>query len=399
MPITAADVERLRRETPGCAERNHLNNAGAALMPRAVLEAVRDHLELEARIGGYEAADARAEALAGVYAGVAALLGTRARNVALVGSATTAWTQALSSIPFRAGDVVLASEDDYVSNQLALLSVARRSGVRIERVPDAPEGGIDVGALEAAIRRTRPRLVTLTHVPTASGTVHPAEAVGRVCRAAGVWLLLDACQSAGQLAIDVEALGCDFLSATSRKFLRGPRGAGFLFVSDRALEAGLEPLFPDVHGASWTSPDEWRSRPEAVRFETFEAPFAAFHGLGAAVGLARELGLDAIEVRLTGLATRLRERLRERGFAVLDRGGRLAAIVTVAVPGCEPEWLLAALRSRSINASIARRGAALYDFSRKGVDWALRLSPHVYNTEDEVDAAVAAVAELAAPGA
>ena len=274
MQLNRADIERLRSETPGCAERIHLNNAGSALMPEPVIRAMQDHIALESRIGGYEAHDQRREAVDGAYRAVAELVGTAPRNIALTDSATASFMQALSSIPFERGDVILTTRNDYISNQIQFLSLERRFGVEIVRAPDAPEGGVDAAAMADLVRARRPRLVCVTHVPTNSGLVQDVATVGAACREHGVLYLVDACQSIGQMPIDVERIGCDFLSAAFRKFLRGPRGAGFLYVSDRVLDGGLEPLFLDMRGADWIDADTYRPVPDARRFENWEFAWA-----------------------------------------------------------------------------------------------------------------------------
>lgn len=390
------DVDALRADTPGTRGRVHLNNAGAALMPDPVLTAIRDHLELEATVGGYEAADLRSEAVEEVYAALASLVGGEAHQIALMEHATSAFVAALSSVRFRPGDVLLTTRHDYVSNQIQYLSLADRWGIEVLRAPDRDEGGVDVDALRELVHRRRPRLVAMSHVPTNSGLVQDVGAVGAVCRERDTLFLVDACQSVGQMPLDAQSLGADFLSATARKFLRGPRGAGFLWVSDRALDAGLEPLFPDLRGADWVDPDRYQPAPSAVRFESWEFAWALVLGMGEAARYASALGLDAIRERAWKLADGLRERLSAvPGVDVLDRGPELSAIVTVAVAGWEPNLLVEALRDRGINTSAVGRESAVIDFDAKGVGGALRLSPHYYNSEAELVSAVDVLAGLA----
>lgn len=391
------DVGALRRDTPGCADRIHLNNAGAALPPRAVLDTVRDHLELEARIGGYEAAAEREDEIGAVYQAIAGLLRARVRNVAVVENATAGFAQALSSIPFESGDAVVTTVNDYVSNQIQYLSLAKRLGVEIVRAAELPEGGVDPDDVRRLVRARGPRLVAVTHVPTNSGLVQPVEEVGRICREEGVLYLVDACQSAGQIPLDVEAIGCDFLSATARKFLRGPRGVGFLVVSDRVLEAGLEPMFLDMRGAVWEEADRYRPVDEATRFENWEFPYALVLGMGAAVAYARAHGVAALGERAAQLAARVRGALaRIEGIRVLDRGARRCAIVTVAVDGRDPERIVEGLKERAINTNVSRREYAVLDFDAKDVAAAIRISPHAYNTDEEIDVTARIVRELVA---
>jgi selenocysteine lyase/cysteine desulfurase len=398
-PADPPALARWRADTPACARRVHLNNAGAALTPHVVHQTVTAHLDLEDELGGYEAAEARRDALRQVYQDLGHLIGAGARNVAVVQSSTLAFAQALLAFDFSPGDTILTSRADYASNQIMYLSLARRRGIEIIRAPDATEGGIDPDAVRSLVAHRRPSLVALTWVPTNSGLVQPAPAVGEICRAAEVPYLVDACQAIGQMPVDVEALHCDYLAATSRKFLRGPRGIGFLYVSDSALAAGAHPLLVDMHGASWTDPDAFALAPDARRFETWEMPYALVLGLGAAVAYALEVGISTAHQRAWALAAYARERLaRVPGVRVLDRGPALCAIVTVQPAGRDGAGLKLALRARGINTSSPDREDAVIDMDEKRVSTALRISPHYYNTAEEIDVAAAALEELLSSG-
>ncbi len=391
------NVAELRADTPGCEHRVHLNNAGAALMPRPVIDAIKGHIELEATIGGYEAADHAAEAISGAYEAVASLLGTTADRVAMTEHATASFVGALSAIPFERGDVLLTTRNDYVSNQIQYLSLAHRFGVEVVRAPDAPEGGVDLVAMEELIHRRRPRLVAVTQIPTNSGLVQDVTAIGRMCRTRDIIYLVDGCQSLGQMPVDVEAIGCDFFSATSRKYLRGPRGAGLLYVSDRILDAGFEPLYPDMRGADWIDENLYQPAPDARRFETWEFAWGLVLGTGAAARYTMALGVEEIRDRSRGLASGLRERLSEvPGVRVLDRGPELGATVTASVEGHVPGDLVRALRARGINTSSQSRIDAVIDYDAKGVDGALRMSPHYYNDQSDLDSLIEALSEIIA---
>lgn len=384
--IADAEIVRWRRETPGTASRTHLNNAGASLMPGAVVAAIEEHLHLESTIGGYEAAAAAAGAVERAYAGVATIVGAAPRNIAIVASATAAFAQAMSAFDFARGDVIVTSTADYVSNQLMFLSLAARLGVRVERAADLPEGGVDPGAVRALVRSHRPKLVALTWVPTNTGLVQAAAPVGAVCAEEGVPFLLDACQAMGQLPIDVASLKCDFLSTTARKFLRGPRGIGFLYVSDAALARGAYPLLVDMRGAEWTSGDAFALADGARRFEQWELPCALVLGLGAAARYALEAGVERTGARAHALAAEARERLAQvPGVHALDRGAHLSAIAAFACAGRDAHDVVLALRARGINTSSHARGDALLDLDRKGATSSLRVSPHYFNTREELD--------------
>jgi selenocysteine lyase/cysteine desulfurase len=391
----SGELLRWRADTPGCSHIIHLNNAGAALVPQPVRDAVRAHLDLEDQVGGYEAAEAEVSSLRATYQAVGRLLGAGAQNVALVQNSTVAFTQALSAFDLGPGDVILTTRSDYASNQITYLSLARRRGVQVLRAPDAPEGGVDPEEVRRLVARRRPTLVSLTWIPTNSGLVQPAEAVGEICRDAEVPYLVDACQAVGQMPIDVGRLHCDFLAAACRKFLRGPRGLGFLYVSDRMLQRGAYPLLVDMHGATWTNADAFELTPDARRFETWEFAYALVLGLGAAARYALDVGLDTARDRARELAAYVRQRLETvPGVRVLDRGPELCAIATASIAGKDSRDIKLALRARGINTSSPHREDAVIDMDQKGASSALRISPHYYNTREEIDSAVSALEEI-----
>ena len=390
MPI---DVARARAETPGCSEVVHFNNAGASLMPRTVLEAVKDHLDLEARIGGYEAANREKDRWEHTYDAVARLLGCRRDEVAIVENATRAWDMACYAVPLGAGDRILTARAEYVSNYLAFLQLTRRTGAVVEVVPNDASGQVDVSVLRGMMD-DRVKLIAVTHVPTNGGLVNPVAEVGKVARDAGALFLVDACQSAGQMPLDVAAIGCDMLSATGRKFLRGPRGTGFLYVRSSALER-LEPPFVDLHAAAWVAQDRYEWRADARRFENWETNYATKIGLGVAVDYALGWGLDAIWERVHGLAEQLRERLAVvPGVTVRDLGAVKSGIVTFTVDGLEATAVRDALLARCINTSVSFVEFARLDMEPRGLTQMVRASVHYYNTEEEIERLRDAVAEL-----
>jgi selenocysteine lyase/cysteine desulfurase len=393
-------VLQWREDTPGVSHRLHLNNAGAGLMPRTVLNAITAHLEREAVLGGYEASDEAAAAVQDAYAAVAGILGAAPRNVAIVENATVAFFQALSAFDFRPGDIVVTTRNDYISNQLAYLSLARRCGLEIRRAADLPEGGVDPQSVRELLGEPRVRLLAVTWVPTNSGLIQPVEELGAIAESAGVPYLIDACQAVGELPVDVARLRCDFLSATARKFLRGPRGIGFLYVSDRALGRGAFPLYVDMRGGDWKTPDTFDLAPDARRFENWEFSYALLLGLGEAARYAAQVGIAHGGRRARELAASLRGKLGALpGCRVLDRGAELAAIVTVAVEGWRAPDLVEALRQRGINTSASLREYAVIDMDEKRAASALRVSPHYYNSEMELDTLLDALCSVTAKAA
>ena len=384
--ISQAELTDIRNNTPGCKNNIHLNNAGAGLMPLPVLKTIKDHLDLEAEIGGYEAAKQEVHRTRAVYEAASRLLNCKAENIAFTAHATDSYAKALSSIPFERGDIILTTHEDYTSNQIAFLSLKKRFGIEIVRIPGTQKGGVDLDEAWQLIRRLRPALVAVTHMPTNSGLIQPVEEIGKYCHDQHILYLVDACQTVGQLNLDVQQIGCHFLSTTCRKFLRGPRGMGLLYVADSILEGGYEPLFIDMHGAKWEEKDVYIPSETARRFEDWEFPYALILGTGAAIDYALKLGMDRIEESVRFLADYMRESLGSTDkIRLLDRGVDQGGIITVSLKNREPEELRAMLHEHHINTSVSSREAGVIDFDEKGVNSALRISPHYYNTVEEID--------------
>jgi len=360
-------------------------------MPQPVVDALIGHLQLEARIGGYEAEDRAAPAIDHVYDALARLLTCRRDEIAFVENATRAWDMAFYSMRFTPGDRILTGMVEYASNYIAYLHVASRTGASVEAIPNDEHGQISIDALRRAIDG-RVKLISLTHVPTNGGLVNPAAPVGRVARTAGIPFLLDACQSVGQMPVDVETIGCDMLSGTGRKYLRGPRATGFLYVRGAVLDR-LEPPFLDLHAATWVAPDRYVVRPDARRFENWETNYAGKIALGVAVDYA--LALGPIRDRVYALGGLLRERLRATPrVQVHDQGAERCGIVTFTVDGIDAAAVQEQLASRRINVHTSSQSSTLLDMQRRGLTKLVRASVHYYNTEGEIDRLVGAVASL-----
>ncbi|MFN8592831.1 MAG: aminotransferase class V-fold PLP-dependent enzyme [Thermomicrobiales bacterium] len=387
------DVARARKETPGCANVLHFNNAGSALMPRQVLDATVAYLNLEAAIGGYEAADREDATIERVYDAAAALLGCARDEIAFIENATRAWDMAFYALPFGPGDRILTSRAEYVSNVVAFLQVAQRTGAVVEVIPSDESGQLSVPALAEMIDE-RVKLIAVTHVPTNGGLVNPAAAVGRIAREAGITYLLDACQSVGQMPVDVGEIGCDMLSTTGRKYLRGPRGTGLLYIR-RDLCQRLEPPFLDVHAASWVAVDRYEIRVDARRFENWETNYAGKVGLAVALDYAQAWGMAAIWQRIQALASTLRAGLTAiSGVTVRDIGVERCGIVTFTVDGVSASAVQQALAARAMNVTVSTVASTRFDMEARDLRDVVRSSVHYYNDEDEISRFCAAVAAI-----
>ncbi|MGF1595866.1 MAG: aminotransferase class V-fold PLP-dependent enzyme [Acidimicrobiales bacterium] len=387
--MSEIDVDAVRADTPGCNEVIHLNNAGAALPARAVLSASIDYLESEARLGGYEVATARSEDVNRVYDAGAVLLGCQANELAYMQSATQAWWTALSAVGLEPGDRVLATSAEYVSNVFGLAQLRER-GVDVELIPDDETGCASIEALEKLLNDPA-RLVCATHIPTAGGLVNPVAEIGRLANDAGVLYLVDAAQSVGQMPLAVDEIGCDFLATTGRKFLRGPRGTGLLYVRSE-LEGLRDPMMLDARSATWTDDWGYELSDGARRYETFEVNMGAKVGFGAAIEYALRIGLDSIAKRIDELSTSLRARLAAQPLVRVDENpGPQSGIVTFHVEGRSSEAVVAALRAWGVNTSMVNPVPEAFDPTGRLRKSLVRASVHYYNTEEELVDAVAAL--------
>ena len=387
------DLQRARQDTPGCAHVLHFNNAGSSLMPQPVLDATIKHLQLEAQIGGYEAFDKAHEEIEHTYDAAAALIGCSRDEIAMLENATRAWDMAFYSLPFQAGDRILTSMTEYASNYIAFLQIAHKTGVTVEAIPNDEHGQVSVEALRQMIDE-HVKLIAVTHVPTSGGLVNPIAAIGKVAREANILYLVDACQSVGQMPIDVNTIGCDMLSTTGRKYLRGPRGTGFLYVRRAVLER-LEPPFLDMHAATWVARDHYEMRSDARRFENWEANYAGKIGLGVAIDYAMQWGLDTIWRRVKSLAYQLRTQLSPLpGVIVRDRGIIQCGIVTFTIEGLEPEEIKKRLAAQNINISVSSVEGTRLDMEARGLISMVRASVHYFNSEEEIERLCAEVEKM-----
>ncbi|MBF4586872.1 aminotransferase class V-fold PLP-dependent enzyme [Curtobacterium sp. VKM Ac-2887] len=395
--VTAIDVAAERSRTAGTAGRHYFNAAGAGLVSDGVLEAVVTHLRREQRVGGYEAANQVADEVAGVYTAAATLLGSAPDEIALFDSATSGLRGVFDALRLGAGDTVVAPRSSYVSQALRLLAMQRHDDVRLEVVPSDATGAMDLEALDRAVAGASGRVVvSAVHVPTSSGLVEPIAEISAVARRHGALTVVDATQSVGQIDIDVRAVDCDALVTTGRKFLRGPRGTGIVYLRRGMLE-GVGAWAPDVRGAVWTGEDEWTMDGTARQLETWECSVAARLGLGVALREALDRGPAATEAHLVGLGAHLRTALDAvDGVTVADPSASASAIVTFTVDGVAGKEVSARLRQRRIDSISVPASHAQWDLGARGLPSVVRVSPHVYNDDEDVRVLLEGVADVVA---
>ncbi len=391
-PFTSDEIAALRAATPGVDNVVHFNHAGSSLPTATTLDTQLDHLRLEAERGGYEAAALAAEREEAVYDSIASLIGGQRHEIARMEHATAAWSAAFWSLPMRSGQRILTAEAEYGANAIAFMRAAERHGVTIDVVPSDDTGALDLNALDNRLD-SDVAVVAITHVPTNGGLVNPAAEVGRRTRELGVPFLLDACQSVGHLDLDVAEIGCDLLSATGRKYLRGPRGSGFLWVSESLFDRVVAD-HPDHHGSMWVTPDHVEQRPDARRFEWWEYNHAAWLGLGAAVDQLIELDPARVEATIRLRADQLRSSLKAIGINHRDLGPDPCGIVTAAIPGVDAHIVKRRLGEQDINVSVPKPSSTWWDSARRELPDLLRMSVHAITTADEISALTDAIATL-----
>ena len=387
------DLKRARSETPGVEHCIHLNNCGAGLMPQTVLDTMVEYLTLESQIGGYEAAEQRHDDLEHAYAAISRLLNCQPREVAIIENATRAWDMVVYAFNFRPGDRILTSVAEYASNFIALLQLKKRFGVVIDVVPDDESGQFDVNQLENMIDPTV-KLVCVTHVPTNGGLINPIVDIGKVTRSNSIPFMVDACQSVGQIDIDVEVANIDFLSASTRKYLRGPRGVGFLYVAEEWIDR-LEPPFLDLHAARWITREGFSLRDDARRFENWETNFAGKVATGVAVDYALEWGINNINRRIVQLASCARSGLSSiPGITVRDKGTHQSGIVSFSCDSAEPVSIVSSLKADGINISRSTAFSTRLDMDDRNLPEVVRAGFHYYNSEQEVERFLSAIEKL-----
>jgi selenocysteine lyase/cysteine desulfurase len=384
------NISTIREQTPGIGHITHFNNAGAALPPASVIERVQSYLTEEALYGGYEIASKYRDERESIYTAIADMLNAQSNQIALMESATDAWQRAFYSIPLHSGDKIITSRLEYGSNAIAYIQRCRNSGASLEIIDSDNRGIIDVNQLEEALD-AHTKVVSITHMPTNGGAVQPIEEIGQLITqsAYNPWYLVDACQSAGQYKLDMSAIQCDVLTATGRKYLRGPRGTGFLAVSERFLQDDrIEPAMLDHFGAQWTAEQDYTLRSDARRFERWEANWGIRLGLGEAVRYAHQLGLNNIRQRVHKLATELRNGLNHLpGYTVRDAGtpDSQSGIVTFTHDKMEAIPIRKALAKQSINVSVSTAGSARWDMEDRHLPSLVRASVHYYNSQEEIN--------------
>lgn len=384
--MSEINPDQIRDDISNYGTKIFFNSAGSSLPPKSVNLAIKKYLDLEENLGGYQAAEHAIDEIEMFYEHAAQLLNCKPHNIAFTNNATDSYLKALFSFNFKKDDIIITTDDDYASNYIHFITLQKNFGIRVIRISNLENGDLDIANFERLIEENPPKLVSVSHIPTNSGLIQNTESIGKICTENEIPFLLDACQSAGQLNLDVNELSCDFLSITGRKFLRGPRGTGLLYVSDRMLDKGIIPQTIDGRGGIWNKSDDYDIIPGARRFEMWEKSYALQLGLAEAIRYANEIGLDRIADYNAQLMKKFRDNLNAiEGVKMYDRGSHQCNILTFRKDGKSLDTIKTKLEANNICFSVSEKEWGFIDFNKKGVDWVVRLSPHYFNTMEEID--------------
>lgn len=380
------NFNHIKNDIPYYKDMLFLNSAGASLMPKTVVKSISSYLNEEEKHGGYKVKELYENILSEFYVQASILLNCAPQNIAFTHDATDAYSKALSSIAFKPNDVLITSDDDYASNHIQFLSLAERYGIKIYRIKNLENGDLDINDFKRLVDQHTPKLVAITHVPTNSGMVQNVTDIGEICHQNDILFLVDACQSVGQIEVDVQKIKCDFLSATGRKFLRGPRGTGFLYVSDRVLALGYKPLMIDGRGAVWKSEVGFDVLTSAKRFETWEAPYALTVGFAKALLYGNTIGVENIQAYNATLMKKLQSNLTSiKNIQIQDKGSQQCNILTFVKNGKSLQEIKEILDKHRVYFTVSTLEWGVIDYAKKGIHGSIRLSPHYFNTLEEMD--------------
>jgi len=355
------NIQKIRKDTPGLDKVIHFNNAGCSLPVQSQLDAIYDYLREESMTGGYLMQSKHQQEINLFYQRAAQLINAQTDEIAITGNASEAFNHILYALPFEKGDVIITSEIEYSNNFINYIHLKNSRGIEIQMIRNLPNGDFDIMSLEKAIS-DKVKLIAVTHVPTSSGVVAAVAAIGAIAKKHDILYLVDACQSIGQLPFDVEEIGCDFASATARKYLRGPRGLGFLYVKKSAIHH-LVPQSLDNVTAHWQLGEQVNIDRKVTMFEHWEKSYALVTGFSEALRYLLDLGVENTWERITELAQYTRQQLDSL-----------------------PE---------KINTSVTLPFSSLTDLHYRGLEnGAVRASIHYYNTKEEIDVLIKELKQL-----
>ena len=371
MQTKVIDWNQWREQFPVADNHIYMNHAGIAPLSVRARDAMREFLN-DATDGGAINSEDWAATAEACRRSAATLIHANANEMAFMKNTTQGILLAANGIDWREGENVVTTAVEFPANVYPWWSLKERYGVETRMVAER-EGRISVNELEAAID-SRTRVLTISHVEFASGFRHDIQVIGEMCREKGIWFVVDAIQSVGVIDVDVKACGIDILAADGHKWLCAPEGAAIFYCAEERQDQLIN---TNLGWAGVVNPRDFLNynltpKPDATRFEEGSYNSVGLFGLRAAIDLLSEIGIPQIEKRVLDLTGRLIEGLRSKGYNVLtpsEESERSGIVVFRSHRHTTNELYRVLQRANIVS---AERGG-------------LRLSPHYYNTAEEID--------------
>jgi cysteine desulfurase/selenocysteine lyase len=377
---------------------HYLNNAGASLMSRLTMDSVVKHLSLECEVGAYRAATMREAEIDSFYELSAKLIGAPSAScIAFMDSASRAWNMALYAVPLCNGDEIVTLSSEFGTNLVSIFHYASKVGANVTVLECDRSGDFDMSELRAALERGA-RLVAISHVSAHGSIVNPVQEIGALVAKYRAIYLVDGCQAAGQMNIDVVKIGCDAYTATGRKWLRGPRGTGFLYVK---ADSSMSPLYVDLASADLALGGD--GKPSGVtitrgarRFELWERSIASMIGLKVAISQYLALDRDDAHAKMRSASLALRKCISgNSNLQLLGKETSESSIVGFypLAPSRE-DAITKAFKASDVQVSTMGAWDCPLHFPKNGVSSIFRLSPHYYTEHDTLDLAKSVIQSL-----
>lgn len=373
--------------------KHYLNNAGAGELSNITLNAMIDYYQYEQKVGAYQAAKDKKDIIDMFYTNVAKLINADdVGEIAFVDNASRGWNLAIRGIELSKNDVIVTLSTEFGTNLITIYDHAMKSGASVRVIPCTDKGKVDIQLLEKVLSEYRGvKVIAISHAVAHGSIVNPVEQIGVLARKYGALYIVDACQSVGQITVDVKEIDCDVLVASGRKWLCGPRGTGFMYIRNKT---NIRPTQLDLASADLILNDDYsvtgvKIRQDAKRFEIWERNIASQIGLATAIDIILNVGLDEISRKIKCFSTEIRNAISKNPKLILIGSEESSSgIVGFITKKSDVE--------KSILDSFVKNGLTIstmsdwdcpLDFPKNGVKTIFRLSPHYYTNIETIELA------------